>query len=99
MSFKSAFFALMLLGHKLQTHILSYVTTVKLPNRGHFGDGPFVRPYRIILKTAKFPMCNTWGTCKSPVPRVTHGEHISHLSVPCPMCNTWGTIKSDLNSQ
>ena len=32
-------------------------------------------------------------------PCVTHGEHISLLSLPCPMCNTWGTIKSDLNSQ
>ena len=50
----------------------------------------------IILKTAKFPMYNTF---RSPVPRVTHGGHISHLSLPCPMCNTWGTIKSDLNSQ
>ena len=58
-----------------------------------------VRSYRIILKMSKFPTCNTWGTFKSPVPRVTHGKRISHLSLTCPMCNTWGTYKSDLNSQ
>ena len=55
--------------------------------------------YRIILKMSKFPTCNTWGTFKSPVPCVTHGKRISHLSLTCPMCNTWGTYKSDLNSQ
>jgi len=38
------------------------------------------RSYRIWLKTAIFPTCNTWGTFKSPLPRVTHGERISHLS-------------------
>ena len=55
--------------------------------------------YRVILKMSKFPTCNTWGSFKSPVPRVTHGKRISHLSLTCPMCNTWGTYKSDLNSQ
>ena len=55
--------------------------------------------HRIILKIPNFPTYNTWGTFKSPVPRVTHGEHISHLSLTCPMCNTWVTFKSDLNGQ
>ena len=40
--------------------------------------------YRLILKIAKFPMCNTWEMFKSPVPCVTHGIHVSHLSLPCP---------------
>ena len=37
------------------------------------------RSYRIWLKTAIFPTCNTWGTFKSPFPRVTHGAHLSQI--------------------
>ena len=84
------------------TCVLSMCSPCKcnLLSRAGFASGSlFSGSYRIILKMSKFPTCNTWGTFKSPVPRVTHGKRISHLSLTCPMCNTWGTYKSDLNSQ